>query len=680
MTKKNATGLLAGLALLLGMMPHAGMAQTMPTYQEPHRSQYHYTPAKNWMNDPNGLVYFDGEYHLFYQYNPFGDRWGHMSWGHAVSRDLVHWEELPVALPEEGGVMIFSGSAVVDWNNTSGFGAEDAPPLVAIYTGASAGRQDQRIAYSNDRGRTWTKYEGNPVLDIGSGEFRDPKVFWYAPEAKWVMVVALAVERKVSFYSSPDLKTWTHLSDFGPTGAIGGVWECPDLFELPVDGDPNNTRWVLEVDLNPGGPAGGSGGQYFIGRFDGTTFTAESIGGGSDRTVLEGDLVAGFEGGSYGDWTASGTAFGTAPAPGSLPGQQPVMGYLGEGLVNSFRDGDQTTGTLTSPEFEITRDYLNFLIGGGSHDDTRVELIVDGKTVHRASGQNSEILDWVAWDVRAVRGQKAWIRILDANTGGWGHSLADHFVLSDEPARSSKDQARWVDYGADFYAAVSWSDVPEEDGRRMWIAWMNNWLYAQDIPTSPWRSAQSLPRRVLLRTVDDEVVLVQEPVAELKLLRGAQQHLSDLAVEGEVPLAGHGIAGKALELVAEFEVGDAGVVGLKVRTGAGEETLVGYDVVAGKVFVDRTNSGADGFHPAFAARHAGPLEVVDGRVRLHLFVDWSSVELFAGIGQTVITDRVFPSPDSEGVSVYAEGGAARLVSLDVWKLNAIWGGETSSKK
>src|SRR5882762_7364686 len=187
-------------------------------YRERFRPQFHFTPATNWMNDPNGLVFYDGEYHLFYQYNPFGDKWGHMSWGHAISRDLIHWQHLPVALAEENGVMIFSGSAVVDWKNTSGFGQNGKPPLVAIYTGHYTTKplQNQQIACSNDRGRTWTKFSGNPVLDIGEKDFRDPKVFWHEPSQRWVMVAAWPVHRKVRFYASPDLKQWTHLSDFGP--------------------------------------------------------------------------------------------------------------------------------------------------------------------------------------------------------------------------------------------------------------------------------------------------------------------------------------------------------------------------------------------------------------------------------------------------------------------------------
>lgn len=230
------------------------------------------------MNDPNGLVYFEGEYHLFFQYNPFGDEWGHMSWGHAVSRDLLHWRELSVALPEENGIMIFTGSTVVDEHNTSGFCTDGKHCLVAIYTGhrpaagARPALQTQNVAYSNDRGRTWHKYSQNPVLDLNLPDFRDPKVFWSSQSGSWVMVVALPNEHKVKLYRSADLKHWQQLSEFGPAGATGGQWECPELFELPVAGSRGESRWVLKVGINPGGRLGGSSEQYFVGRFDGTRF------------------------------------------------------------------------------------------------------------------------------------------------------------------------------------------------------------------------------------------------------------------------------------------------------------------------------------------------------------------------------------------------------------------------
>jgi fructan beta-fructosidase len=245
-------------------------------YDEPFRPQFHLTPPKNWMNDPNGPVYYQGEYHIFYQFNPFGNEWGHMSWGHAVSPDLIHWRNLPVAIPEQNGVMIFSGSAVVDWNNSSGLctgsGLPDPSCLVAIYTGYNGKVQNQNLAYSHDHGRTWTKYSGNPILDLHRANFRDPKVFWYRPGRKWVMVVALSDQHQVRFYASEDLIHWAFMSDFGPAGATGGVWECPDLFELPVENRPGERRWVLSVNVNPGSIAGGSGDQYFVGEFDGSKF------------------------------------------------------------------------------------------------------------------------------------------------------------------------------------------------------------------------------------------------------------------------------------------------------------------------------------------------------------------------------------------------------------------------
>ena len=235
-----------------------------PAQDEPLRPQFHFSPARNFMNDPNGLVYFEGEYHLFYQHNPEGDRWGHMSWGHAVSPDLLHWKHLPVALREEDGIMVFSGSVVVDHEDRSGL-CGGRPCLVAVYTGHTKDRQTQNLAASRDRGRTFTKYAGNPVLDLARKDFRDPKVFWHAPTARFVMVTVLPDEHKVRFFASRDLKRWEALSDFGPAGAQGGVWECPDLFVLPVEGEPGVTRWVLDVDLNPGGIAGGSGGPVLRG-------------------------------------------------------------------------------------------------------------------------------------------------------------------------------------------------------------------------------------------------------------------------------------------------------------------------------------------------------------------------------------------------------------------------------
>ena len=246
-------------------------------YDQPYRPQVHFSPRFNWTNDPNGLVYFRGEYHLFFQYNPFGDQWGHMSWGHAVSRDLLHWQELPVAIPEQNGVMIFTGSVVVDRTNSSGFCAPGSECLVAVYSGDAntpqGRRETQNLAYSLDSGRTWTKYEKNPVLDLHLTDFRDPGVFWDDAAQHWVMAVSLPNEHKVRLYSSANLKDWTQLSEFGPAGDVAGVWECPNLVRVPSDSG-KETMWALKIGLNPGAPQGGSGEQYFFGSFDGKTFTA----------------------------------------------------------------------------------------------------------------------------------------------------------------------------------------------------------------------------------------------------------------------------------------------------------------------------------------------------------------------------------------------------------------------
>ncbi len=495
------TALLAALGL--GLLA----AERPATLDHPHRPRYHFTPERNFMNDPNGLVYFEGEYHLFYQHNPFGDTWGHMSWGHAVSTDLVRWRHLPVALREQDGIMVFSGSAVVDRRNTSGLcGAPGTACLAAIYAGHGHGKQTQNLAYSRDRGRTWTKYAGNPVLDIGSKDFRDPKVFWHQPTGRWVMVAALSEERKIRFYGSADLKRWTLLSDFGPQGYTKGQWECPDLFELPVEGEPGRRRWVLDVDVNPGTPQGGSADQYFVGTFDGTTFK------------------------------------------------------------------------------------------------------------------------------------------------------------NDNPAT----QVLWADQGKDFYASLSWSDLPASDPRRIWIGWMSNWQYAQQEPTSPWRGMFTVPRVLKLAALPEGLRLEQEPVAELRALRGEHWTIAPRQVSGQAAL--DPVAGDALEIRAVLAAGSAAAFGLKVRKSDGEETIIGYDVRAGALFVDRRLSGNVRFHPDFTGRHGGPLALDRGRLRLQVLVDRSSVEVFANGGRAVITERIFPGPASQGVEAWADDGAASLVAGEAWRL------------
>jgi sucrose-6-phosphate hydrolase SacC (GH32 family) len=248
------------------------------------RPRYHYAPAANWLSDPNGLVHHHGEWHMFYQYNPQGEDWGHMSWGHAVSPDLAQWHELPVAIEDDADAFVFSGSAVVDRFGTAGFG-KDA--LVAIYTASAAQgpqHQDQALAWSTDRGRSWQKYSGNPVLDRGLADFRDPNVFWHEPTRRWIMVVALSAEHKAMVYGSRDLKRWDELSEIGGAGAPGRVWECPLLIELPVEGR-HETRWMFKVDVLHDGP--GSGAIYQTGTFDGIRFIPDAAAAGPNWQVAD---------------------------------------------------------------------------------------------------------------------------------------------------------------------------------------------------------------------------------------------------------------------------------------------------------------------------------------------------------------------------------------------------------
>jgi sucrose-6-phosphate hydrolase SacC (GH32 family) len=613
---------------------------------EPWRPLYHFTPAKNWMNDPNGMVYHDGEWHLFYQYNPFGDKWGHMSWGHAVSRDLLTWEHLPVALPEENGIMIFSGSAVMDEKNTSGFGKDGKAPMVAIYTAHTDKNQSQALAYSNDRGRTWTKFSGNPVLDIGDKDFRDPKVIWHEPTKRWVMTVAWPGPRKVRFYSSPDLKQWTHLSDFGPAGSVAGIWECPDMFPLKVEG--GGEKWVLIVNVGSGAPATGSGGQYFVGEFDGRTFKQDTA---PPPSAPAGETVLGdFEGQDYGDWKATGDCFGKAPAKGVHGNQQPVTGFAGKGLVNTFLHGDNTQGTLTSPEFTISKDWVNFLIGGGAKPGKAcVNLRVDGRIVRTATGRAEESLQAAAWSVKDLRGKKGIIEIVDNAVGDWGHLNADHFVLSDTPARGG-GVASWLDYGPDFYAGITWSGAP--DGRRILLAWMSNWQYANDVPTSPWRSTMSVPRELSLRSAPAGLQLVQQPVKEFDTFAaGGKITFSGPRSTADTELAKPAASGNALDITTTLAPDASGTCELEVLSDGHSATKIGVSTTSGVLYVDRTHCGRE-FNARFAARIEAPLRTVAGEpVKLRVLVDACSVEVFAEDGTTSLTALTLPPPGAKSVRI-----------------------------
>jgi len=479
-------------------------AQNMTFYRERYRPQFHFTPAIHWMNDPNGLVYYKGEYHLFYQFNPLGNRWGHMSWGHAISKDLLHWQHLPLAIPEANDTMIFSGSCVVDKNNTSGFAKQPGQiPMVAIYTGAHGMLQAQHIAYSLDDGRTWTKYEHNPVLDLNNKDFRDPKVFWYEPQQKWVMAVVLAAERKIQFYTSKNLTKWELMSSYGPAGDTNGVWECPDLFEVPVLNQPGKTKWVLMLSPAPYM-------QYFVGEFDGTVFKNDND-----------------------------TAKGYRP-----------------------------------------------------------------------------------------------------------------------------------DYGSDYYAAITFNNLPL-GAQPVSIAWINNWNYANDIPTTPWKSAASLPRTLAVRNDGGEWRLVQQPVAALKQLRSHPFSTKNIKVKNEFLLP---VSGQTCEIELAFRPATNSISGIRLAKGKDQYVEIGYDGAKGILYVDRSKAGDTSFHHSFGtlSRYETLLKTKTGKINLRLFFDKSIVEIFANEGEVVMTTQIFPPERNNAIGLFSNGNDVVFESINFWALKSAW--------
>ena len=498
-------------------------------YQEPHRPQFHFTPATGWMNDPNGMVYHKGEYHLFYQHNPDSTVWGPMHWGHAVSKDLVHWEHLPIALFPDSLGTIFSGSAVVDHQNTSGLGTKENPAMVAIFTyhnaeQEKAGRidfQNQAIAYSLDNGRTWTKYKANPVLkNPGIRDFRDPKVAWYEKEQKWVMT--LAVMDHISFYSSKNLLNWTKESDFGAgIGGHGGVWECPDLFWLPVEAS-GEEKWVLIVNINPGAPNGGSGTQYFVGQFDGKNFV----------------------------------------------------------LDNTFK----------------------------------------------------------------------------------------------KQLASKKNEGIWLDYGKDNYAGVTWSNVPEADGRRLFMGWMSNWQYANVVPTEKWRSATTITRTLTLENTAAGLRLVAKPVAELKNIYGQTHQIPAQTISNVLDISkGLSFSTSTYEANLNLETGgSSGNFAVELSNNKNQRILMGYDAASKRYYIDRTQAGPSNFSKDFAGIHYAPRIAAGTKFPLTLIVDVASVELFADNGKTVMTEIFFPDEKFTKLRLIPNKGQIKLTGGKITELKSIW--------
>lgn len=471
-------------------------------YNEKYRPTYHFSPQYGWMNDPNGMVYNDGEYHLYYQHNPYGSRWSNMNWGHAVSKDLVKWEYQPEAIAPDSLGSIFSGSAIIDKHNTAGFGENT---LIAIYT--SAGKvQSQSIAYSTDNGRTFTKYDQNPVLsDPKIVDFRDPKVFWHNKSNQWVM--SLATSQTISFYGSKNLKQWEKLSEFGEgIGDHGGVWECPDLFPLRYNGQD---KWVLLVSINPGGPNGGSATQYFLGDFDGKNFKPDM----------------------------------------SLP--YPI----------------------------------------------------------------------------------------------------------------------WIDYGRDNYAGVSWSNIPETDGRRLFIGWMSNWDYANFVPTINFRSASTLPRELKISNNGKHLVLADYPVKEIDQLRGTAETFDDAKIDKNFTIDRLLKDNKgAYELSMTIDANGAESFEFALQNKMNEKIRFVFDLKNENMYVDRSASGKIDFSDNFGSKEIKAPLVKKDIYTIRLFVDKASTELFINEGELTQTNIVFPTEPYNTLS-FESNGTINVKDIKVYNLN-----------
>lgn len=471
-----------------------------------YRPLYHHTPAYGWMNDPNGMFYKDGVWHLYYQYNPYGSKWQNMTWAHSTSKDLIHWEHQPLAIKPNGLGAVFSGSSVLDSQNTAGFG-EDA--VIALYT--SAGKsQTQSLAWSKDNGQTFEIYPGNPILTY-EGETRDPNMFWNKETGEWNLVLAHALDHEMLIFSSPDLKTWTLQSTFGKVGQQDGVWECPDLFQLPVAGT-DDKKWVMICNLNPGGPFGGSGIQYFVGDFDGKTFTAET------------------------------------DAAGEIP-------------------------------------------------------------------------------------------------------------------------VKWLDFGKDNYAVVSFSDAP--DNRRTIVGWMSNWQYAADVPTTQYRSANTLPTEIGLFKGDDGMTYASTvPSPELLALRGKplkKPSTFTANASGKtfaLPATNDGICEITLDIVDNND----NEISLILNNKQGNEVKMVYNPKEATFTFDRTKSGLTDFSDNFPAVTTAPTFDNKGNLSLRIFIDRSSIEIF-GNERFTMTNLVFPDSPYTGLKVVTNKGNAKIENLTIYPIN-----------
>jgi fructan beta-fructosidase len=462
-------------------------------YKEPFRPQFHFSPEKKWMNDPNGMLYHNGTYHLFYQYYPEDIVWGPMHWGHATSTDLTHWQHKKIALfPDQLG-LIFSGSAVMDTNNTSGLGTKENPPMIAIFTyhnmefekAGKINMQSQGLAYSLDQGETWKKYDTNPIINNPNlRDFRDPKVFWNEETKMWNLV--LVAGDRAQIFTSNNLLSWKMESEFGKTiGAHGGVWECPDLFKLKVKGTQEE-KWVLSISINPGGPNGGSATQYFVGDFDGKTFT------------------------------------------------------------------------------------------------------------------------------------------------------------------TSQKEIKWMDYGTDNYAGVTYNDTP--NGDRVSIGWMSNWNYARDTPTTNWRSAMTIPRKLSLSIINGDYVLQSKPVEQFD-----KQLTNDFSKENIQINKGAGktfIYPKLNQSKIQFKAKNKNLK-LIFTNEVNDSLIINYDSKKQTFAIDRRHSGKVNFEKSFGEKiHTTPTpNLISKSIGFQIILDWSSIEIFLNGGVYSFTEQIFPNQPYTKISI-----------------------------
>ena len=641
-----------GILLLMFLLSGNCFAQQSEREKQPYRPLYHFSPLKGWIGDPDGLIKHQEQYHLFW-------------WGHAVSSDLVHWQELPRPMKAGLGFSYFSGSVAVDKANTSGFGKNS---LIAVFTKHLPGDslpETQALSVSKDQGMSFEYYKENPVLDIGKIYFRDPQVFWFQKEKLWKMVVSRPDVQEIQFYESADLKSWKYCSSFASLGAKNSFWECPDLFQLPVEGTAEK-KWVLLIGRGPNRV------QYFVGDFNGKTFQAdkEITDFLKEGKGIDGKLFEDFEDSDHSNWKGKGLTFSN---------QQGVLDHLGNGYVSSHLSANGKAA-MVSDSFDIDRKTINFLIAGGHHPDTTgINLIVDGKIVRSTTGDNSKVFKWRGWDVSPFIGKKGHLEIIDqiADTAN-GFIAVDHILFSDQLTDQQLEHALWLDYGPDYYATRTWRNYDEDDKLKdtvIAIGWMGNWDYANKVPSKWGKGFQSIPRLMSLRRTSNGLRVVQRPITQLQQLRTSGFAVKDLKINNTQQIKGFQPERNTYELRATFSPVSAQAFGLNLLVGEGLELVIRYDPKLGSLTVDRSNCtdfvSDPSFTKVFAKKISVPLALKNGQLDLHIFVDRSSIEIFAGDGETVFSASTFPSDKQVGVQAFSEKGTTRL-DLKAWSLKSIW--------